>query len=86
MKEFAGYALGTITHPQVTLREVSQEKSLRQGLSAILLISILYSISWMIAACIIATHEARRIPLGRAAITTVVSLLPMAFILGITIR
>jgi hypothetical protein len=40
----------------------------------------------MIAACIIATHEAHQISVTRAITTTVVSLLPTAFILGATIR
>jgi hypothetical protein len=42
--------LGTIIHPQTTLRKLSEGKDLRQGICATLLISILYSVVCAIAA------------------------------------
>lgn len=41
---------------------------------------------WVVAACIIATREAHRIPLGKATATAIISTLPVAFIIAVAVR
>ena len=45
-----------------------------------------FTILWMVAACVIATREAHRIPLGKAIATTMISSIPVVFIIAATIR
>ena len=45
-----------------------------------------FTILWMVALCVIATLEAHKISLGKAMVTTLVSILPVAFIMAIAIR
>jgi len=45
-----------------------------------------FTILWMAAACVITTREAHCIPLGKAIATTIISAIPVVFIIAATIR
>ena len=45
-----------------------------------------FTILWMAAACVIATREVHRIPLGKAIAATVISAIPAVLIIAATIR
>jgi len=45
-----------------------------------------FTILWMAAACVIATREAHRIPLGKAIAATIISAVPAVLIIAATIR
>ena len=45
-----------------------------------------FTILWMVAACVIATREVHRVPLGKAIATTILSAIPVVFIIAATIR
>ena len=45
-----------------------------------------FTILWMATACVIATREAHRIPLGKAIAATIISAIPVVFIIAATVR
>jgi len=45
-----------------------------------------FTILWMAAACVIATRETHRIPLGKAIVATMISAIPAVLIIAATIR
>ena len=46
----------------------------------------IFTVLWVVVVCIITTREAHRIPLWKAIVTTLISVLPFAFISAVSIR
>ncbi len=45
-----------------------------------------FTVIWMVVLCVIATSEAHKVTMGKAVTTTLVSILPVAFIMAVAIR